>query len=151
MDHRKFGDTYILRIDKGEEILEAIRTLCKTEDIALASVSGIGAVNDITLGVFNTEKFCYESNRFTGDYEISSCVGTATRMEGEPYLHIHMTIGNPIQGTCFAGHLNAAVVSLTGEFVIRQIDGRVGRKYSPEVGLNLFEFEEHTEPEGSKI
>ena len=143
MIYRKFDETYILRVDKGEEILEAIRKLSEEEHIALASVSGIGAVNDITLGFFNTEKFCYESRRFEGDYEISSCVGTVTRMDDKPYLHIHMTIGNPVRGTCFGGHLNAAVVSLTGEFVIRKIEGNVGRKYSPEIGLNLFAFEEN--------
>ena len=140
MEFRRFDDTYILRIDKGEEILNGIRTLCEEENIALASVHGIGAVNDVTLGVFNTKKFCYESCRFTGDYEISSCIGTVTRKEKEPYLHIHMTIGDPVAGTCFGGHLNAAVVSLTGEFVIRRINGTVGREYSPEIGLNLFKF-----------
>ena len=33
-----------------------------------------------------------------------------------------------------------AKISLTGEFILRIIDGRVEREYSPEVGLNLFRF-----------
>ena len=40
----------------------------------------------------------------------------------------------------YAGHLNDAKISLTGEFILRIIDGRVEREYSPEVGLNLFRF-----------
>lgn len=31
MEYRKFGSTYILRIDRGEEILASITTLCNAE------------------------------------------------------------------------------------------------------------------------
>ena len=55
MEYRKFGSTYILRIDRGEEILASITTLCNAEKIRLGSVSGIGAVGEVTLGVFNRE------------------------------------------------------------------------------------------------
>ena len=67
MEYRKFGSTYILRIDRGEEILASITTLCNAEKIRLGSVSGIGAVGEVTLGVFNREKFAYESTTYTGD------------------------------------------------------------------------------------
>lgn len=142
MEYRKFGSTYILRIDRGEEILASITTLCNAEKIRLGSVSGIGAVGEVTLGVFNREKFAYESTTYTGDYEIASCSGTITTKDGETYLHIHMAVGNAVKDECHGGHLNRAVVSLTGEFVIQQLDGTVEREYSPEVGLNLFKFSE---------
>ena len=117
MEYRKFGSTYILRIDRGEEILASITTLCNAEKIRLGSVSGIGAVGEVTLGVFNREKFAYESTTYTGDYEIASCSGTITTKEGETYLHIHMAVGNAVKDECHGGHLNRAVVSLTGEIV----------------------------------
>lgn len=140
MEYRRFGNNVVLRIQKGEEILEAVKEVCIKEHIALAEVSGIGAVNDVTLGVFNTEKFEYESQRFTGDMEIASCIGNVTQKDGEVYLHLHMVVGNVTKGLVHAGHLNQAKVSLTGEFILRTIDGQIGREYSPEVGLNLFKF-----------
>ena len=140
MEYRRFGDSVVLRIQKGEEILETIKEVCAMEQIALAEVSGIGAVNDVTLGVFNSEKFEYESQRFTGDMEIASCTGSVTQMNGEVYLHLHMVVGNVTKSIVHAGHLNQARISLTGEFILRVIDGQVGREYSPEVGLNLFKF-----------
>lgn len=142
MEYRKFGSTCLLRIDRGEEILTSITALCKAEKIGLGSVSGIGAVGEVTLGVFNREQFLYESTTYKGDYEIASCSGTITTKEGKPYLHIHMAAANSVKGECHGGHLNRAVVSLTGEFVIQQLAGTVEREYSPEVGLNLFKFEE---------
>ena len=44
------------------------------------------------------------------------------------------------EGKVFGGHLNSATVSATCEMVIELIDGRVDRKFSDEVGLNLFSF-----------
>ena len=133
MEHRRFGSDCVIRIQKGEEILAALRQVCTQENIVLASVNGIGAVNDVTLGVFNSKKFVYESTRYTGDMEIVSCMGNVTQKDGEVYLHLHMAVANATKGVVYAGHLNDAKISLTGEFILRIIDGRVEREYSPEV------------------
>ena len=97
-------------------------------------------MGEVTLGVFNRENFAYEKQTYTGDMEIASCVGNISTMEGKNYLHIHMVVGNVTDGICHAGHLNRAVVSLTGEFILPKIEGTVEREYSPDVGLNLFKF-----------
>ena len=40
MEFQKFADTYVVRLDKGEEIIASLQKLCETEQIALASVYG---------------------------------------------------------------------------------------------------------------
>ena len=140
MEYRVYGNDVVLRIQKGEEILTCLKEVCEKENITLGSVTGLGAVGEVTLGVFNRENFAYEKQTYTGDMEIASCVGNISTMEGKNYLHIHMVVGNVTDGICHAGHLNRAVVSLTGEFILHKIEGTVEREYSPEVGLNLFKF-----------
>lgn len=140
MEYRVYGSDILLRIDRGEEILACIQSVCEKEKITLGSVSGLGAVGEVTLGVFNREQFVYEKQTFTGDMEIASCSGNISTMEGKPYLHIHMVVGNVTQDICHGGHLNRAIVSLTGEFILHRIDGAIDRAYSPEVGLNLIQF-----------
>ena len=139
MDYRRFADTILVRIDKGEELLEEVKKVALAENVKLAEVSALGAINDLTVGVFNTLEKKYYANHFEGPYEITSLTGTISTMNGEYYAHLHMSAGND-KGEVFGGHLNRAVISATCEMVIRVIDGTVDRRFSEEVGLNLFEF-----------
>lgn len=139
MDYRKFNHTIVARIDKGEEILEKVKEIALKEKIKLANVNALGATNDFTVGVFKTDEKKYYSNEFQGNFEIVSLTGTINTMNGEPYIHIHMSAGND-KGEVYGGHLNKAVVSATCEMVINVIDGAVDRYFDEEIGLNLFEF-----------
>ena len=139
MDYRSFGSKIVARIDKGEEIPEMLKEIALKENIKLAGVSALGATNDFTVGVYKVDEKKYYSNEFKGNFEIVSLTGTVNIMNGEFYSHIHMSAGND-RGEVFGGHLNKAVVSATCEMIIDIIDGRVDRRYSEEIGLNLFEF-----------
>lgn len=139
MEYRRFNNTIVARIDKGEEILEQIKAIALKENIKLANVNALGATNDFTVGVFKTQEKKYYSNSFSGDFEIVSLTGTINTMNGEFYTHTHMSAGNA-EGKVFGGHLNRAIVSATCEMVINIIDGTVDRVADPEIGLNLFKF-----------
>ena len=140
MEYRKFSQGYVLRLDPGEEIVASLTRLVEQEQVQLGSVTAIGAANDVTIGIFSTQEKQYHARRYQGDYEISALVGNVTRKEGEPYLHLHITIGNPVTGEVHAGHLTSATISATLELFLRVWDGQVGREFSDQVGLNLFRF-----------
>ena len=139
MEYKRFDNTYIVRIDKDEEILEQVEILAKTEGIKLASVSALGAIKEFTVGVFKTDTKEYVANNFNGCYEIVSLTGTLNTMKGEFYTHLHLCAGNE-KGEAFGGHLNRAVISATCEMVITVLDGVVDREFDEEIGLNLFKF-----------
>ena len=139
MEYKRFGDTIFARLDRGEEILEQLKILALQENIKLASVRGLGAVDEFTVGVFKTDRKQYDANSFTGYFEIVSLTGTITTMDGEYYAHLHMSDGNE-KGEVFGGHLNRAMISATCELVIQVVDGTVERRFDPEIGLNVFKF-----------
>lgn len=139
MEYRRFGNTIIARMDKGEEILEQVKEIAQKEEIRLASVQALGAVDQFTVGVFKTEEKEYLANEFRGSFEIVSLTGTINTMNDEFYCHLHMSAGNE-KGEVFGGHLNRAVISATCEMVIHVIDGKVDRYHDEEIGLNLFRF-----------
>ena len=140
MVYKKFGNKIVVRIDRGEEILEKIKELALKENIKLASISAIGAIDELVVGVYDVAKKEYYSNEFKGDLEIVSLLGTINTMNGNFYTHIHLSAGND-KGEVFGGHLNKAVVSGTCEMVVSLIDGTVDRFYDDETGLNIFKID----------
>ena len=82
MDYRRFGDRYVLRVDRGEEVLEQVEKLCRAEGIAVGYAVGLGATDEVTLGLFNTEEKVYHKTTLTGPMEITSLVGNISTMDG---------------------------------------------------------------------
>ena len=64
MEYRRFGDKIVVRIDRGEEILDQVKELAHRENITLASVTALGATNDFTVGVYKVEEQRYYANEF---------------------------------------------------------------------------------------
>lgn len=141
MNYVQFHNKVLVRIDKGEELVDSLKTICKKLNIRLGSITGIGATDKITVGLMNTKTKKYQSKEFNGDHEITALIGNITTMNGEVYLHLHVTIAN-VEHKALGGHLTSAVISATFEGVIEIIDGQINREYNEEVGLNLFKFKE---------
>ena len=139
MDYRRFGETLVVRMDRGEEILEQLKALAEKEHIALASVEALGAVNDFTVGVYNTAEKKYYSNHFEGAYEIVSLTGTVSSMDGQVYLHLHTTLAGQ-DHTVHGGHVIEMRVGLTCEMFVRVLPGELTRQPDAELGINTIRF-----------
>ncbi|MEE3363043.1 MAG: PPC domain-containing DNA-binding protein [Anaerovoracaceae bacterium] len=140
MEYRRFGNRLFVRMDTGEEILAQLENVCRAENIRLAEVKALGALQRYTVGLFDPADKEYHKNTFEGPAEITGLWGTVTTMDGEYYAHIHMNAANA-DGAVTGGHLNEAVVGPTCEMIIEVTDGTVERVHSDKTGLNLFKFE----------
>lgn len=133
---KKFNNKIIIRIDKGEEIVESLKKVCKENDITLGLVSGIGATDKVKIGLFDVATKKYHSKELIGDYEIAPLSGNISTMDNKIYLHLHINLCDSNHNS-FGGHLNSAIVSATFECIIDIIDGSIDRKFNEEIGLNL--------------
>ncbi len=140
MQYKRFEDKVVLRLDPDDEICAGIMEVAERENIALANVSGIGAVCNMTVGVYDVSQKKYMKNTYEGALEIVSLTGNISRMNGESYLHLHMSAGDE-QGRVFGGHLNSSVISGTAEIFIDIIDGCADRETSSRTGLNVLKFD----------
>ncbi len=139
MEYVKKEGTLILRLERGEEIVSALKSLQKKENIPSAAFSGIGATDSATIGVYRMAEKRYEAVELSGDMEIAALTGNLTADgEGEPYVHAHIVLGNG--RNAYAGHLNSAVVSATAEIFVFATDVPVSRRFDAETGLNVFKF-----------
>lgn len=139
MEYKNFDNSYLIRLDIGDEIISSLTKICKIEDIELAQVSAIGAVNSATIGLYDVEERQYHSTKIEKALEIASLGGNITRKEGAVYIHIHAVFSD-IECKTYGGHLNEAVVSATCEIILNCFEGKTNRRICKESGLNVIEF-----------
>ena len=125
MEYRKFGEKIYVRLDRDDEILASLISVCEKEDVNLAQIQGIGGCMRAAVGIFDTEAKQYVRYDKETMLELISLDGNVTRYEDKPYM----------------GHLLEAVIGLTGEIVITPADGRIGRRFIPETGIRIWDFE----------
>ena len=139
MEFQKFGNKFVIRLDKGEEVVETLKQFCTKNHIKLGMVNGIGSTNRVVIGIFDTKNKKYSSIEFKGDHEIDQLSGNISTMSGDVYIHLHANLSDSSYNA-YGGHMNSAIVSATCEIIIDVIDGEVNREFSDEIGLNLYAY-----------
>lgn len=139
MQYKKFGDTYLVRIDLEEEIVQSLKSLCEKENIRLAHVEALGATNHAVIGVFDLKEQVYHQEELNGFMEITSLTGNVTRMGGEVYIHLHVTMADE-NHVVHGGHVNELKVGATCEMFVTVLPGEVSRTRDEKLGINLISF-----------
>ena len=139
MQYRQFEDTYMLRIDYGEEILQSLKQMCEREGIRLAQVSAIGAVDHAVVGVFDLREKRYHQEETNEFMEIASLSGNVTGMNDQPYIHLHVVMADQ-KHILHGGHAIELRVGATCEMFVRILDGQVTREKNEELGINLWKL-----------
>lgn len=136
MHYTQFDSKIVFRLDPGEELVQSIKKLCEQLNITLGTITGLGATNNVTLGLYEVATKQYHQITRTGDHEIASLYGNITQMNGEVYLHLHITVCDKTYQS-ISGHLNKAIISVTFEGVIDCIKGTITRHKDQHTGLNI--------------
>jgi len=132
------GDMLVVRLERGEDVVQGVLAAAKKHHIQAGVVSGIGAVAGATLGFFELATKQYHENKYDEPMEVAHLSGNLSVKDGEPYAHLHATLGRK-NGEALAGHLVAAPVGVTAEIFIQTLRGTLGRRTS-DIGINLLEF-----------
>ncbi len=139
MKEKVIGNTVVLRLEIGEEIISCVKKVCAEHNIGAAYITGIGALKRAVVGVFNMETKVYRSNEYNCFTELTALCGNASVMNGESYIHLHATLASE-EGAAFGGHLNEGVVGATAEIFITDLGGEINRVHCDETGLNVFDL-----------
>lgn len=139
MKRKKFGAYYVLRIEKGEDIIESLKRFANETKFFSAFFFGLGVGQDIELGYFDAAKKNYFKKQFRGEYEFSSLSGNISTFSQEPAIHCHVTIADS-KFNAFGGHLFSAKVPATCEIVVFPFDEPLTRFEDDQTGLRLLEL-----------
>lgn len=146
MDYRKFGDTYYIRFDKGDEIISGILDICKRAKVESAVFSGIGGLSQAEIQTFIPAKGEFETETINGMLELVSVNGNVVTDEDMNYYsHTHSLVSYKIGDEHFVsgGHTKSLTVLYTGEIELRPVTGgAIKRKYNPETGTGFWDFGE---------
>ena len=141
MEYRRFGQDIVVRLDRGEELVEAIEQVCQKENVKLAEVSGLGGCDYAELGFYDLAAQEYSTNTLEEALELIHLGGNITQMDGAYRHHLHASFGDS-QGRAYGGHLLKTRIALTAEIFIRVIDGLVDRQHDEVLGIDLLQFKD---------
>lgn len=133
------GNTIVLVLEQGEDIVEAVTDLAREQNGKFGTVSGIGACDDVELNFYNLETKTYEKKEIKEPLELISLLGNISHIDEKPFAHLHATFGTN-QYETLSGHLTKAVVSATAEIVITMTNLDINRKHNADIGLNLLDL-----------
>ena len=139
MQFKQDGNTFIIYIEQDEYIMETLTQFCKSKDIVNAQISGIGAIKEIDLGVYDLENKIYIRQFFNNLWELTSFQGNVILKENEPFVHAHITVSDHdlnVKG----GHLFESKVGAVGEFILRKIETDGKREFDHNIGLFCMKF-----------
>ena len=139
MQYQQFGNTYMVRIDLNEDIIESLKKLCEEAHIRLGRVEAIGAANHAVLGVYDLQKKEYYPEKIDKFTEIISLNGNITAMDGKPYIHLHAALADQHHAV-HGEHVLEMRVGATCEMFITVLDGKVSRTKDEALGINLWAF-----------
>lgn len=146
MEYRKLGETYYIRMDRGDEVIASILEICRVESIPSAIFSGIGGCKSAELQVFIPEKGEFETEQLEGMLELVSLNGNVvTGDDGQLFHHTHSlyTFKKDGQHRVAGGHLKSTTVLYTAEIELRPtVGGSIGRKRDPETGTGFWDFKD---------
>ena len=121
------GDRWLLRFEKGEEVIDGLRRFVRLAGIPGGVLSGIGAVDEMTVAFWDTVEKKYRDYLHRGLIEITSLTGNVAWMGVEPIVHVHVNAHHETEGG-FGGHLVSARVSATLEVSLDAYPRRVDRR-----------------------
>ncbi|MFZ2314151.1 MAG: PPC domain-containing DNA-binding protein [Gammaproteobacteria bacterium] len=127
---------FILALKMGEDLFAGILRCAEEADLKSASISGLGALDDVTVAYYNLNTKSYQTKLFAGMYELISLHGNITKLDGKHFIHIHAALGTE-EYNVVGGHIMSATVGPSAEITVVPLSNTINRAYDEQTGLKL--------------
>lgn len=133
---------YLLRLERGEEVLPSIVAFCKKQAITCGSFRAIGAVEKTKIGYYDLTQKKYGQKGYAEAMEVASMTGNISLVDGDPFVHCHAVLSGIAAGTenqPIGGHVFDAIVAVTLEVHLVAFADSVIRELDDDIGLKLLQ------------
>jgi len=122
--YRKVQSEKILmgRLQRGDDLLETLTTICREENITLSRIQGLGAVEQARIGFYDQTEREYCFLTLDRPLEITALTGNVSLKYGDIFLHLHATLCDE-NGNAFGKHLAPGTTVFALKCTIEAFDG----------------------------
>jgi len=127
---------FIVRFDRGEELLSKLKKFCQQKKIKSAVFTGLGACERLVLAHYDVDKKKYSDLKLRQKMEINNLTGLVATIKKDTLIHLHGIFsdkGMNVRG----GHVKLLKVAATCEIILTKLNKKLEREYSRKIGLNL--------------
>ncbi len=111
-----------IRMDDGEDFYKTLYEVIKRFNVDSGLIfGGAGMLRNFEIGWYNDETGKYENKRIDTPCELLSLSGNISIKDGEPFAHIHISLGTSNKKV-IGGHLFEATVNNTVEMAIMKFE-----------------------------
>lgn len=135
------GESIIVRLEAGDDILGSIEAACAAHNVTNAEITGLGSIESPTLAHYRMDTKKFTERSLKGIYEVISLTGNIGLVDGRPFAHCHVAISDADM-VVHGGHLVSGACSATLEVVIRAIEAKYHKQFDDEIGLKVWRLEE---------
>lgn len=134
MRAQNYGAHSVLVFEAGEPVMATLKQWLADHQVNGASFTAIGGVRKVTLKYFNTTTRQYEEREINEQLEVLHLTGNTGLLNGEPFVHAHITVGDREYHT-YGGHFGDGIVTPVLELVLTRVGGTLTRRENAESGL----------------
>lgn len=126
------------RMSRGDDILERLGTVAREEGIVTGWIQLLGAVETARLAFYDQDEQVYRDIVLDRPCEILNGTGNISVLDGQPFVHLHLTLGDE-EGRAFGGHVLPGTRVFACEYCIWALSGpELVRRPDAETGLKLW-------------
>jgi predicted DNA-binding protein with PD1-like motif len=112
----------LARLERGDDLLEALGALCRSHGVQAGVIHAIGAVERAVIGYYDQRAGRYDELPIPRGMEIANLQANVSIKDGEPFVHAHVTLAGA-DGRCVGGHLMPGTIVFACELQLRILEG----------------------------
>ncbi len=138
MRYARYGTSFVLRVDEGEEAVGTIRRFLSEHGVLAGYFVAWGAFSRLKLEYFQVDRNEYRQQTFEEQLEVASLLGNIACLDGEPVIHAHLTVGDE-EFRSYSGHLAEGIVRPMLEVFVTPLPGELYRLRDARTHLAVLE------------
>lgn len=132
------GNSFLDRLPHDADLLVSIKESFKTRNVTMGIFLAIGAVKYAKMAFYGQDDHRYHEFSVDEPAEILNCTGNVSELDGEIFVHAHITLGLK-DGTTRGGHLVEGATIFACELFGVPLDGeQLARIFDETTGLKLW-------------